>query len=144
MKQKKQKEPEMGALTVLFVLLCASVLLGIVFPGGTELAGYCYALIAIWGVVTCARSKAFMSVEVLVDLYPQGLRKGVEWIRGILMLLVFFVLFVIGILGVISQIQNPTASETLGIPNLILYVMPVVVYPIAILLYFKAMKKEEK
>lgn len=144
MEKKKQKEPELKFLTVLFILLCGAVLLGIFVPWGDEVSGYFYALIALWGVITCARGKDFMAVDILVLLYPKGLRKAVKIIKEILMILVFTSLFIIGILGVISQVQAPTYSEILGIPNMILYVMPVVIYPIAIALYIRAIKRESE
>ena len=144
MEKKTKNEFEMLLMTVCFVLLCAAVLLSVVLPWGMEAAGYCYAMIALLGVITCARKKVFMAVDSLLDLYPVGVRSAVKKVRDILMLAVFAVLFAVSILGTVRQLQEPTYSAALGIPNLILYLVSVVVYPAAALFYFRAMKQDKE
>lgn len=137
MKNSKPKEPELGVLAVIFVLLCIAVLISLFAPWGMEAAGYLYAVITLVGVITCARDKSFMAVDILLEHYPEGLKKAMYSVRDVVMVVVFAVLFVVGIMGVMSQLQNPTASEILGIPNLILYVFPLVIYPFAIWYYIR-------
>lgn len=140
---KKKTEPEVIVMTAAFILLSVFVLISIVAPWGMEAAAYCYAVIALVGVITCARSKAFMAVDVLTEMYPESLKKGVYRIRDIIMVLIFALMFVIAVLGFMNQMANPTASETLGIPNIILYGIQMVVYPVAAIFYAMAMKAKK-
>ncbi|MCD8054668.1 MAG: TRAP transporter small permease subunit [Lachnospiraceae bacterium] len=143
-KQKRKKEPEMILYTILFAGLCVAVLVSIFVPAVLDIGVLCYALIAIIGVVTCSRTKSFMAVDSLVNVYPRGLRKAVKMIKDILMLLVFTVLFIVGILGTIRQLSEPAYSSTLGVPLFVLYALPIVVYPLAVFFYIKAMRNETK
>ncbi|MCD8329459.1 MAG: TRAP transporter small permease subunit [Lachnospiraceae bacterium] len=143
-KQNPKKAPELTLLTVLFACLCVAVLASIFVSSFSEVGDLCYALIALIGVITCARSKSFMAVDSLVNVYPRGLRKAVNTIRDVFMLLVFTVLFVVGILGTIQQLSEPSYTTVLGIPLIGLYALPIVVYPFSVFFYIKAMKNEAK
>ncbi|MCD8123664.1 MAG: TRAP transporter small permease subunit [Lachnospiraceae bacterium] len=143
-KHPPKKAPELTLLTVLFACLCVAVLASIFVSSLSEVGDLCYALIALIGVVTCARTKSFMAVDSLVNVYPQGLRKVVSKIKDIFMLLVFTVLFIVGILGTIQQLSEPSYTTVLGIPLIVLYALPIVVYPLSVFFYIKAMKKEAK
>lgn len=145
-KRSNHREPEVTAMTIIFILLCAAVLLSLVdaWSWGMELAGYLYALIALIGLVTCARSKSFMAVDVLVQKYPAKVAKFMLVLKDVVMLVIFAALFVISILGVINQVKTPTYSELLHIPNIILYIIQAVVYPVAVFFYAKAMKTEKE
>ena len=140
---KKKNEPEVIVMTISFILLSIFVLASIFAHWGMEAAAYCYAVIALVGVITCARTKAFMAVDVLTELYPETLKKGIYKVRDIIMVIIFVLMFVISVLGFRNQMAAPTASETLGIPNIILYGIQMVVYPIAAIFFAKAMKDKK-
>lgn len=116
-------------IIIMVVMETANALCKLVFPAGSgypeELACYAYVWVAFLCASFCTKRSANIIVDALANLYPEPVKKGLNYLQYILDIGMSALFIYGGILYVGTTIANKTVGKT-GFPCWIVYLAPII------------------